>query len=339
VMNNLGTKKLDEFKVFESMDADGRMAIITGHSDGVFDRTIEDMIVAMKVKGAMPIAYTVVDQPDEIRVIGRTDDHHMARANPLQSAIVKQTNKMREFFRNRGQVSKRYKARGRIMANRLVRTINPTPPTDMFNEHQTDILKNTAVSLMVDQSGSMDTCANQTIYNVKLLARVLDNLGVRYDITGFTTSSHTSSDDLRDLDVGGIRGDNSMYNTERPKYVIYKRMGAEVSMRSLDQYRPNGGTPICGPLLYANKNLARVSAKHKYAFLWTDGSPSFETYAQIERTIADIERSGTHVVMIILDDWSGNTSDQWQSTNIKNLVVAKTLDMDVVMDQLRRIRT
>lgn len=338
VTDKLTTKKLGEFRNFETMDGDGRMAMIGDNSSGTFDETLEQMMVSMKVKGAIPVSYTVTDQPDEIRVIGRADDRFAVRANPEQSAIVRQTNRMREFFRNRGMVGKRGKARGRVIASKLVRTIAPTAPDDIFTEHRTDVLKNTAVSLMVDQSGSMDTCASQTIYNIKLLARVLDNLGVRYDITGFTTASVNSSGHLRELDVAGIRGDNSMYNEERPKYTIYKRMGAEVSMRALDQYKPTGGTPICGPLLYARNNLARVSAKHKYAFLWTDGGPSFETYVQIARTIEDIERSGTHVVMIVLDDWQGYTSNQWQTVGIKNLVVSKDLTMDVVMDQLRRIR-
>jgi nitric oxide reductase activation protein len=123
--------------------------------------------------------------------------------------------------------------------------------------------KDYVITTAVDLSGSMrGEKIQETFKGVVLLSEVLNRLGIKNEVLGFSNDVRKFKDLNEDLND-----------------VIRYRMGGML--------RPNGDTYTDRALALASKELDQVSAKEKFILVMTDGNPSTpeKTYQEIQRIL------------------------------------------------------
>ncbi len=202
---------------------------------------------------------------------------------------------------------------GQLDTSQLTRVVT-RPRTALSFKQESDIkFRDTAVTLLVDNSRSMlgkpiaiaAACAD-------LLAQTLERCGVTVEILGFTTTELHGGSNAENWQLAGGRVNPGRLNALR--HIIYKpasapyrraRRGIGLMLRSeLLKQNIDGEA-----LLWANQRLAKRSEQRKIIMVISDGAPlDTSTMAankqnilieHLHQVIADIEKRGTTELVAI----------------------------------------
>lgn len=142
--------------------------------------------------------------------------------------------------------------------------------TSVFSRRQHVEATKSAVSILIDCSGSMGRNEYERIKTAQAIAiqlgKILDKADVSFSVTGFHG--------MVDCDVYVSRDDRSRVVTEYTTFIPFKTWKESLSkasakMGAIDQCA-NGGTPDYSALTLAVEDLARQEEQRKILFLLTD---------------------------------------------------------------------
>lgn len=122
----------------------------------------------------------------------------------------------------------------------------------------------TAISIMVDRSGSMCMCLEDAKKALLMLGTVLDSLEVKSEMVGFYTPPVGVKPE--------ISGFHRNYPVEFIAYKTFQEPMSTVSGRILDM-EPDGGTPTGDAIHYGLHSLSQRTEKNRVLFVVTDGDP------------------------------------------------------------------
>lgn len=170
---------------------------------------------------------------------------------------------------------------GAIDAGRLARVVvNPRRPL-AFKQMSASPVRDTAVSLLVDNSGSMQgRPITVAALAAEVLARTLERCGVSVEILGFTTADWKGGEARRLWERSGRPQNPGRVNDLR--HIVYK--AAAVPWR---RARANLGAMISGELLrenidgealaWAHRRLRRRHEQRRILLVVSDGAPADES--------------------------------------------------------------
>lgn len=175
--------------------------------------------------------------------------------------------------------------------------------TNVFKMRSDKAEVDTAVSILVDLSGSMGACNKIGLAQqcVVALAEAIDSSGVKYEIMGFTN------------DFGGCPSDSVAYDRSSPLHMfifkqfeerLFEAKGAIAGIRDMALWDNADGDAIANT---QSRLAARPESRHVMLVL-SDGSPaSSGSYANINRytrkAVDDAAKAGTDIIGIgIVDD-------------------------------------
>ncbi len=219
-------------------------------------------------------AEELADIEDLTRLRKMLDD----QLSHLQSVIGKLANRLQRKLMARQQRGWQFDLEeGYIDNSRLARAVaNPSVPLS-FKQEQEDNFKDTIVSILIDNSGSMrGRPIAIAAMCTDILARTLERCGVKVEIVGFTTKSWKGGKS-RELWISNGRPENpGRLNDIR--HIIYKE--ADAPMR---RARKNLGLMLKEGILkenidgealhWAYNRLAYRSEKRKILIVISDGAP------------------------------------------------------------------
>jgi cobaltochelatase CobT len=201
-----------------------------------------------------------------------------ARSRRLQGAVVRLANRLERLLL--AQQKRRWSfdlEEGVLDAARLTRVIvDPLAPLSFKEEDETEF-KDTVVTLLLDNSGSMrGTPIIAAALSADVLARTLERCGVKVEILGFTTDSWNGGRSRQDWLEAGCPSQPGRLSDVR--YLIYK--SADTPWR---RARPNLGLMLREDLLkenidgeallWAHGRLLARSEQRRILMVISDGVP------------------------------------------------------------------
>lgn len=226
--------------------------------------------------------------------------------------------------------------RGRLHSPSLHRVLNNDPR--VFTQREELRSKDTAVMLLIDNSGSMHGQEISTaMHAAYALAQTLERVNIPNEVMGFTTSD-LSSQSLRDL-----RKDPNSFKFSRTCAIVMpifksfnERVTPTVKRRIASQINAQVGmeTNVDGESLeYAAIRLLPRPEKRKVMLVMSDGQPVGNgTRKHLKDTVEKLTQMGIETVGM------GINTNAVQSYYPRSMVLNNVADLpNVVMGELRRI--
>lgn len=199
-------------------------------------------------------------------------------------------------------------------------------------EHKT---REVDVSLVIDCSGSMGGSKIQTAMAAAwVMSEVLDKLGVKHEIIGFTTKYHESKDQPLYDEFNRLWSEGKRFDRHEPIYMpVFKsfdeRFSIEVKKRMVSLPRVSGVLiqNIDGESVqYAYERLMKRSGKGKMMIVFSDGMPAAGVHSgklnrHLKTTVKAIEAKGVNIVGV------GIMSNSVQSFYRKNVTLNNIADL------------
>lgn len=266
--------------------------------------------MAQKAVDSAPYSVFTKDE-DEIRVLDvpdgavkdewvpKLDDAVNSMVGPMQKDIERLMAAQSLAVRTAGHKS------GRLHSASLYRVLQGDPRVFQRKEEHTS--KDTAVMLLVDQSGSMHgsriVVAMQSAY---ALAQTLERVGIPSEIIGFTTGSmsHAARQQVyEEYRKHNVRFDRDSSTVVMPIYKTFnERLSSTVKRRIAYQLNVQAGmnTNTDGESLeYAAQRLIPRREKRKVMLVLSDGQPvGSGTGSHLKATVKSLTRMGIETVGI-----------------------------------------
>lgn len=263
-----------------------------------------------------------------------------AMVGPMQTAIERMMASQSHVIRVPGFRS------GRLNGPSLHRILSGDER--LFNRKQEHKSKDTAVTLLIDNSGSMGGAKIVTaMVGAYALSQTLERVNIANEVLGFTTGNHNS----RDKDVKEMRKEVDRAYQKGVRYhritpiimPIYKefdeRINSEVKKRIAYMANAQRGmvTNIDGESLeYAAIRLMKRREGRKVMLVLSDGQPSGAANAagHLKQTTEKLEKMGIDLVGIGIQDQSVRRFYK------NHIVLSRVEDLPAqVMGELKRILT
>jgi cobalamin biosynthesis protein CobT len=257
---------------------------------------------------------------------------------------------------------------GRVKGNSLHRLMGNDPR--VFDRKQENKSKDTAVSLVIDNSGSMaysrgySSRSENSPIKVAMaaglaLSQTLERLTIKNEVLGFTTVSygqisHTKLSDhiteataeIERMNAGSVRKTFHFSRVE-PLYIpIYKsfdeRLTSQVKQRfaaAAERHGSFGSGNIDGESVdIALRRLVTRKESRKVMFVLSDGYPAGasgsqeELYSHLHKVVADAERAGVEVIGI------GILSEAVKTFYPKHIILNNLEELpSLVMGELKKV--
>jgi cobalamin biosynthesis protein CobT len=231
---------------------------------------------------------------------------------------------------------------GRLDSKRLVAAVTGVPT--VFKERREAPALNTAISMLIDLSGSMSGPKVQLAEQAAIcLCEALDKTGIAYEVLGFCNrSGHV--DKMVEKFVNDESNADHEYSRWSPlDMYVFKDYGerlreAHTAMGAISSCS-GGDNSDSEALLYAYARLASRPEPKKIMLVLSDGFPaswcSYGTkhlYQHLRNVVADIAKSGTHIIGI------GINSDAVKQFYPKYVVLEDLDDLSKnVLDQIGKM--
>lgn len=156
-----------------------------------------------------------------------------------------------------------------------------TGSANIFSRRELKESEKTAVSVLIDCSGSMDGCRIKTAQSVAIhLSKILNQAKVPFAVTGFH----------RDRRRKIVAGDNALYSSS-PTFIPFKRWGeslpkAVAKLGNIDQFA-HSGTPDYSALYLTIEEISRREENRKIVFLLTDAEGYARSHMRHLQKFAD----------------------------------------------------
>lgn len=216
----------------------------------------------------------------------------------------------------------------------------------VFTQKQEKVTTETAVSLVVDNSGSMRGDKMKTAMMASFaLARTLDRVGIKHEIIGFTTAgfgSHNIPHEIMEAMYEEVRASKIKYDRDCPLAMpIYKSFDdrLDVTVKSRIAYAMSAQQGLAGnidgeSIRIAANRLHTRREKRKVMIVLSDGQPagSYRSGEHLRATVNQLKVEGIETVGIGIMDAS-------VSAYYDNHVVLRNL-LDLpgqVMNELKKI--
>lgn len=221
------------------------------------------------------------------------------------------------------------KRSGRINPSSLFKL--KTGDTRVFRKKVEVRAKNSAVSLVIDQSGSMSggKIANAAIAAFAL-AEILERIKVPFEIVGFTTGNFPRHfyDKLQDLRDAFEKQTGRPHFSREDVVTMYEYKGFEERFEYAQKTRLAAAYANCvrmganidgESIMYAAHRLAQQDVERRCMIVLSDGQPAGggdmrELHTHLIKSVKDIENSGIDVVGL------GIASDAVQKYYSRNIV-------------------
>lgn len=199
--------------------------------------------------------------------------------------------------------------RGRISAGALYRTA--VGDDRVFRKRTVTTAKNTAVSLLVDCSGSMYGPKIKTAAEAALaLSTVLERVKVKNEVLGFTTGSGGEMQSVMDMDTSGIQ-----WARMEPLYMpIFKTFEQRLDVSARSRLAHLYGCPpwmannIDGEsLLIAAHRLKRQKTERHILIVLSDGHPAGDGRGftqHLKEAVKKVQSQGVEVIGVGIQDHS-----------------------------------
>jgi cobalamin biosynthesis protein CobT len=302
--------------------------------------------MAQKAVNAAPYSVFTKDE-DEIKTLDvpesafrdewvpKLDEAVMSMVGPMQKDIERLMAAQSLSVRTAGHKS------GRLHSASLYRVMQGDPR--VFQRKEEHRSKDTAVMLLVDQSGSMMgsriVVAMQSAY---ALAQTLERVNIPSEIIGFTTGSMSSAARQQAYDEykkHGVQFDRDSHTVVMPIYKTFnERLSPTVKKRIAFQLNVQAGmnTNTDGESLeYAAMRLIPRREKRKVMLVLSDGQPvGSGSGAHLKATVTGLTKTGIETVGI------GIQSDAVKHFYPRYLTLNNVTDLPaIVMGELKRILT
>lgn len=199
---------------------------------------------------------------------------------------------------------------GRLDPKRLTRIFvgrkTAQQQTKVFRQKSPMVTVNTAVEILIDQSGSMGGTKIRTArQTAMILAEALARLNIPYEVTGFTTNDHYAAYEMGRKE--GEKGTEHIWNRwEGLHHRIFKSFEepherTKTRMAQVESYYNNVDNES---VLWAAKRLAKRREERKIMFVFSDGMPACSSSDdrilnyQLKKNVQRIEAAGIEVVGI-----------------------------------------
>ena len=160
-----------------------------------------------------------------------------------------------------------------------------TPDTRVFATRREKQTENTAITLLVDVSGSMHRDIDLAIQAAFVTSDTLESMsGVTCCTAVFTRT-----------DMNGVNG-----------ILPIKKFGVKPMPKDFYIIHADGGTPIAGTVLWAGQQLALRREERKIIVLFTDGEPDDSLHA--EKAVKKVNRYGIEVYAVAMNKTSIHTA-------------------------------
>lgn len=213
----------------------------------------------------------------------------------------------------------------------------------VFKRKQVTKGKNTALSLLIDCSGSMDEYNKiaTAAYTAYALSTTLERLGINHEVLGFTTTDKRPDEAMAESGKTG-----AAYSRYDNIYIpIFKAFGerlnskSKAGLASLATAKWLGNNVDGESLEYAARRLSIQKEERKILIVLSDGNPvcfgnkdAIRTH--LKKTVKEITKSKIEVLGIGIND------DAVKSYYPKHLVINRLADLPtIVMGQLRKFLT
>lgn len=177
--------------------------------------------------------------------------------------------------------------------------------TNIFSKRELKDAERSAVSVLIDCSGSMGGRRLDTAQSVAIqIAKILNRASVAFKITGF--SGFQSGDGIN---TTGATSNAVFFTTEETELIEFKTWGeslqrASAKMGSINQWG-GGGTPDYSGVSLALEDLNRRSEQRKILFVITDADGYTKAHMQYLQSLAD----KLNVVLIAIGIGSTDVKD------------------------------
>jgi cobalamin biosynthesis protein CobT len=213
-----------------------------------------------------------------------------------------------------------YEESGRL--DRKAFTRYATGSVNVFSKREYVDAERSAVSILIDCSGSMDhdnriEIANQVAIQ---LARILEKANAEFNVTGFYGNAYNEHDDA----TGASQGLH--YQLQIPVFIPFKEWGESLAKASTKmgtiRYCANGSTPDYSSVALAIEGLAVRNEQRKVLFLLTDADGYNQQHMKQLQRVAD--KQNVLIVAIGIGDTDANKcfTHAENVMNINNLASA-----------------
>ena len=234
-----------------------------------FEKSLADDI--KKLLEALPpqdTEYTAMRENDKFEIPDTTIDdkvRYNEKRNRVSSAIMSMSRALDQALRSMSRVRKNsYLEHGRIDMRRLT-VIAKSMSKKVFFEKKDGEALNTAVSIVIDESGSMSNCYLQMQLLALALGETLDKIGVPFEILGASTMSYS-------FDMPALEGFTRTNPIRWKIYKVFNENWNAVKERITHVHHYNNH--IDGEVVqFAASRLATRPERRKVILSLSDGEP------------------------------------------------------------------
>lgn len=194
-----------------------------------------------------------------------------------------------------------------------------TGSVNVFSKREYIDAERSAVSILIDCSGSMDhenriAVANQVAIQ---LARILEKANAEFNVTGFYGNAYT------EREGGEGASQELVYQMQIPVFIPFKEWGESLAKASAKmgtiRYCANGSTPDYGSIALALEGLAQRKEQRKVLFLLTDADGYNQQHMKQLQRVADKQN------ILIVAIGIGNTDANKCFTHAENVMSINNL--------------
>jgi len=200
--------------------------------------------------------------------------------------------KMLNYLRGQRKVKRQHGlSRGRTLSSRTVgQVIYKRRPKPFQKRVKTD-RQDTAISIVMDESGSMIGSLSEARYILITFAVICQQLNIPFEVVGFTSyiwfeyvlgrkfengtnSEHDKEINKRAKEVREAGGFTRISALQNRVFRTFDEPVTDRDLSVLTQTEATGGTPIASGLAFSGKRLAERPETRKLAIVITDGTPT-----------------------------------------------------------------
>jgi cobaltochelatase CobT len=167
------------------------------------------------------------------------------------------------------------KERGKLSQRSLSRLASDPSYRRIFKEFTKEETTNVAVQILIDESGSMYDKVKTAQMATIAMAEALTNLGISFEVTGFTSEGdHRMYDMVNKLEAKD-KGSTDRFTRkgEKLRLGVYKRFDAS-TLNGLTKLQARCQNPDGECLRWAAKRLSQQKQKRKILIVMSDGQPA-----------------------------------------------------------------
>jgi len=184
---------------------------------------------------------------------------------------------MLSFFRGQKKTRRRhYQEKGRRLGRGLTEVLHKKKPRP-FQTKTTRKMKNSVVSLVLDESGSMCSYEEEARMILASLALTIGELRIPHEVLGFTTSRKNARQMDPNDDWREVQKTFSRINPLR--FRIFRKFDEPFnvnSYRKLTHTEATGLTPLPDAVEFAGSRLVTRKEQQKILIVVTDGQPYYQ---------------------------------------------------------------